>query len=316
MKTWAVLSLFASLALAQSSSYGAATPSASADPMVPTGLSTECQTFIDSFNKDDSLTTCTKSLISATQNFGPGGSAGSTPTTAEVTSAVNNICTGSASTACPDSLIRGKLGDFYAACSKELTSDPNNKLREIYDVLYALTPLKQAICSKSDSGDYCVLGSAKSVSSGVDLNKVQEALSYAPTDGSSYARRAEAVVAANLTTFHDNNLPFLLISGSLDTSALCTPCTRNILTSYFNYESDVPYAPGLTNSKLLSGQNALVGNIQEKCGANFLNGAVQAAGGIKSGTLGSNAAPEVNSRFASVTAVVAGGLTLAIATLL
>ncbi|KAJ3569112.1 hypothetical protein NP233_g5267 [Leucocoprinus birnbaumii] len=279
--------------------------------MMPTGLSNQCQQFINSFDTDSSLSDCTSALINATQAFTPGGSAGSSPTNAQVSSAVENICTGSVSTACPDNLIRGKLGDFYAACSAELTSNPNTQLRNIYDVLYALTPMKQAICSKDDSGNYCIVSSTSSGASG-DLDQVQQALSYVPTSG-TVSRRDESAIAANLTTFQDNYLPFLFRNGNMDNSALCTTCTRNILTSYFNYESDVMYAPGLANSELLGKQSALVGDIQNKCGANFLNGAVAAAGGIKSEF---NGAANVNDRFAGIMAIAAGGLTLAIASLL
>jgi hypothetical protein len=259
-------------------------------------------------------------LIQATQNFGPGGSASSSPTPAEVTGAVDSICTGSVSTACSDSLIRGKLGDFYSACSAELTSNPNEQLRNIYDVLYALTPLQQAICSKDDSGNYCVIAGNNASSTGTqsapsagDLNEIQKTLYYTPTSGSLSTRDEDAILA-NLTTFHVNNLAFLLLQPNMDSDALCTTCTRNILTSYFNYESDALYGPGLSSSVLLAGQTDLVGAIQQKCGANFLNGAVEAAGGIKQDAM--NAAVKgVSDRFAALTAIVAGVLTVALSLL-
>ncbi|KXN83201.1 hypothetical protein AN958_01715, partial [Leucoagaricus sp. SymC.cos] len=273
------------------------------NPLIPSGLSSGCNDFITAFNKDDSLTSCTKSLIEATQNFGPGGSATSSPSTAEVTGAVDSLCTGSAANACPDSLIRGKLADFYSACSNELTSNPNQQLRNTYDVLYVLTPLREAICSKDDSGKYCVVSGGNS-SAGIKGALASAALS----------RRADNGIVANLTTFQTNNLAFLFREPDMDSSALCTTCTRNILTNYFNYESDCLYAPGLSSSILLGGQNALVGAIQQKCGANFLNGAVQAAGGIKQGTF-SGAVRGVSDRFAGAIAIVAGGLTVAISLL-
>jgi len=318
MKTLAVISLIATTALAQSSGSGA-----SANPLIPGDISTGCSDFINKFNSDTSLTACTKSLIQATQSFGPGGS--SSPSKAEVTSAIDSICTGSVSDSCPDSLIRGQLTDFYAACSDELTSKANQKVRDIYDVLYVLSPLKKAMCSKDDSANYCLFDNSDATSTGikgalassggVDLSQVQNALSYTPSSG-SVARRADEPIAANLTTFRSTNLAFLFRQPNMDSATLCTTCTRNILTGYFGFESDVLYAPGLSASSLLGGQTELVGAIQKTCGANFLNGAVQAAGGIKSGELTSGVVSRINARFSGVVAIVAGGLTVAISSLL
>jgi len=288
-----VISLFTTVALAQSS-------------YIPDGVSSGCKTFLTNFNEDSSLTACTNSLIDTTKNFG--GS--TTPSKAELSGAISSICTGEVSTACPDSLIRGKLTDFYAACSDELTSNPNQQVRDLYDVLYVLTPMKGAICSKDDSGSSCILSGAGSTVAGGDPSSLQNSLSYTPQNGGD-------AVMANLTTFRNNNLCFGFRQPNMDESALCTTCTRNILTSYFNFESDVPYAPGLTNSPMLSGQNDLVGAIQSKCGANFLSGALQAAGGIKSGLGDDSAAlPHTNSQFASLAAVAAGGLTVLFSSLL
>lgn len=97
----------------------------------------------------------------------------------------------------------------------------------------------------------------------------------------------------------------------MESAILCTTCTRNVLTGYFSFESDVLYGPGLSNSILLGGQNELVGAIQQKCGANFLNGAVQAAGGIKQGTFHSGAARGVSSASSGLFAVVAGLMAVA-----
>lgn len=180
------------------------------------------------------------------------------------------------------------------------------------------------MCTKDDSSNYCLFaGDASSTgikgalasTGGVDLTQVQNALAYSPSSG-SHSRRGEDAIVANLTTFRSSNLAFLFREPSMDSTALCTTCTRNILTGYFSYESDALYAPGLSNSQLLGGQNELVGAIQEKCGANFLNGAVQAAGGIQQGHFPSGAVKGVSDRFAGLVAVVAGTLTVAISALL
>jgi len=285
---------------------------------VSSGISSQCKTFIDAFDTDSSLTACSRSLIEATQGFGPGQGASSE----NVTSAINDICSGSVSSACPDSLIREKLADFYSACSAELTSAPNQQIRDLYDVLYVLTPFKQAICSEDDSGNSCLLDGSNSSSNNTALpsqssfDQIQKSLSYTPSNGTSLSSQSEDAVLANLTTFHNNNIAFLFRNGTWDESNLCTTCTRSILTGYFNYESDSLYAPGLSNSQLLGGQDLLVSAIQQKCGVNFLNGAVQAAGGIKSGSFTSGAVKGVSDRFAGIMTVVAGGLTVAIASLM
>lgn len=292
--------------------------SASATSPVTSGLSSQCQVFISAFDSDSSLTACSRSLIEATQGFGPGKGANSE----NVTRAINDICTGSVSSACPDSLIRGKLADFYSACSVELTSAPNQQIRDLYDVLYVITPFRGAICAQDDTGNICALDGSNSSSNNTALPsqssiaQIQKSLSYVPTNNTSLSPQGEVTITVNLTTFYTNNIAFLFRNGSWDESSLCTTCTRNILTGYFNYESDSLYAPGLSNSQLLGGQDLLVGAIQELCGANFLNGAVQAAGGIKSGSFTSGAVKGVSDRFAGIMTVVAGGLTVAIASLM
>lgn len=306
MKSLAAISLLTTVALAQSSV-------STGNSLIPDNISSGCQTFLNSFDGDTSLTACTESLIEATQSFG--GSSG-TPAKAQITGAISSICTGSVSTACPDSLIRGKLSDFYAACSDELTSSsPNQQVINLYDILYVLTPLEGAICSKDDSGNYCIISSDSSTGGALantDYSTIQNNLAYTP----QLSRRDDGPTMANLTTFHDSYLPFGFRTPDMDSTTLCTPCTRNILTPYFNFESDMPYAPGLANSPMLSNQNTLVSAIQSKCGANFLNGAVQAAGGIQTGPLLGAAMPHVSSKFSSLCAVVAGGLTVAISSLL
>jgi hypothetical protein len=197
------------------------------------------------------------------------------------------------SSACPDSLIRGKLASFYSACSAELTSSPNDKVRGLYDVLYILSPMKSAVCSKDDNGNYCVFSN-----NGANTT----ANPPAATDN-----------GLDLSGMSSSNLAFLFRTANMSSDALCTTCTRNIMSGYFNYESDSVYSPGLSNSEMLNGQTVLVGAIEKQCGANFLNGAVQAAGGIKSGGLGSGAAQD---RVSGAVVALAGALTVAVSALL
>lgn len=139
-------------------------------------------------------------------------------------------------------------------------------------------------------------------------------LSLLYTDNTALKRRDVKVAAIepNTTTYHDTNLPFLFLKPSLDATTLCTTCARNVLTAYINFESDIPYAAGLSNSQILSSQNDLYSAIQSKCPAGFLSGAVQAAGGISTGgSVFSAAVPAASSEYKTIVAAVMGVMTFA-----
>ncbi|KAL0952608.1 hypothetical protein HGRIS_006863 [Hohenbuehelia grisea] len=283
MKSLSVVSLLASVAFAQ-------TPSSSAaSPLIPSGISSGCQSFLTSFNKDTSLNSCTGPLISAASAFGPGGSSTVSPSKDTVTSSLNTLC-GSSTSNCNENVVRGKLADFYSACSAELTSDRKEDVLRTYDVLYALTPLKNAVCTKNDAGAFCVQQASLPGSSSVSASGLSNALvntgddadiqKYLYQDAQLSRRAPVAALVPNTTTYAASNLAFLFLQPSDSSEVLCTSCTRNILTAYINFESSVPYAPGLDSSPMLSGQKALYDAIIEKCGKNFLGGAVQAAGSL------------------------------------
>ncbi|KAH9886719.1 hypothetical protein C8Q73DRAFT_715070 [Cubamyces lactineus] len=280
MKSIAAVTLFASVVLAQSAS------------LVPSGISSTCSSFLNDFNQDAALTSCTSAIINATSEFAPSLNASatkSTPDASAISSALGTVC---GSTSCPDTTIRSKLADFYQNCTAELSSSPNQDVVKIYDVLYALIPLKNAVCSKDDSGDYCVSKIAQNASSSAasTLSNIASYVSTPLDSKSAVSRRAtvQSIVATapNATTFANNNLLFLMLQPDLPSASLCTSCTRNILTSYISFESSTPYGPGLSSSALLSGQTKLYEGVQETCGANFLSGAVAAAAGLSGGVTG------------------------------
>jgi hypothetical protein len=117
----------------------------------------------------------------------------------------------------------------------------------------------------------------------LDISEVKANLAIS----SSLTRRAETAIVPNMTTYSSSAIPFLFLKDV--TAEDCTSCTRGILSSYVKFESDVAYAPGLGQSTLLSGQSALYKSVTDACGANFLSGAVQAAGSLSGGA--SDAAP-------------------------
>lgn len=250
---------------------------------------------MNKLDADTSLTSCTTSLVSATSAFGPGGSGSASASS--VTSALDSLC--SSSSACSETTIRGSLADFYAACQPELTSNLNKAVLEIYDVLYALVPLRDATCSKDDSGKYCVT----------------EITGSAPSASSLYSS-SQQVITPNFDALESSNAAFLFLKPDLSSDKLCVPCTRSILTSYISFESDISYAPGLPNSVLLNGQSALYQAVTNTCGASFLSGAVQAAGSLSDGILGhkSGASRSAGASAGGIAALL-GAATFAIAAL-
>ena len=84
----------------------------------------------------------------------------STPSASSATTTLNTICAPSFDQ-CDESTIRGMLANFYTACSTDMLgtngdgSNGNKNVIDIYDVLYLINPLKNAICTKSGN-QYCV----------------------------------------------------------------------------------------------------------------------------------------------------------------
>jgi len=297
MKSSGILLLLTAVAYAQ-------------NPLIPSGNSA-CSTYLTKLDSDPKILSCTKVFASVAANFGVGSNSGNASASA-VTSTLNNFC--SSLSACPEDVIRSQLTDFYQACSNELTTSTNADVLRAYDVLYALYPLSKAVCTKADSGKYCVLEVGSTSSTGKNLLSSGSKES-SPADGlwslltSKNSRRGEQqVVIPNLDQFKSQSIPFLGIQPSLPIEELCKPCTRNVLNEYIMFISSIVYGPGFANSPLLSGQPDLYKAVQEKCGAPFLSGSVQAAGGISGGILG-NGAPDLSVN----TRTVAGALSAIIA---
>ncbi|KAI0248938.1 hypothetical protein BJV78DRAFT_1231816 [Lactifluus subvellereus] len=276
MKSLALVSLFASLVLAQIS-YNSPTNS-----LIPAGISQACGAYYTQLSANATLTQCLQPLITATQSFGPGStSAVSCPST--VTSALTDICT--SSNTCDSSLIGAQLALFYQACQPELTSSKVAGVVLTYDILYLLGPFRDVVCQKDDSGKYCVANATSS-----------------PTKRASLDRRDDSQVALvpNATQFNQDGIMFLGLGPSLTADKLCTSCTRNVMNVYISQLNKLPYAPGIAYSLLLAGQSALYDAIKTKCGATFLGGQVQAAGGLATG-----AAPRsADGAFALVSSVI------------
>ncbi|KIO05811.1 hypothetical protein M404DRAFT_504481 [Pisolithus tinctorius Marx 270] len=276
MRAFAILSVLLTAVLAQSSS----------NPLIPQGISTSCTNYLTQLDSSN-FTTCTSPILSALAQYTPGGNASTS--LSDINTALNNVCASSVTAGCPDNVISAQLSSFYAACTQELISSPNEDVKRIYDTMYALPPLRKAICAKDDSGKYCAAelnthasGSVDVVTQGSKPSSMGQYL-YTTQSGSTVTRRdsSEALIP-NVTTYEDTNLVFLFLEPSTDSTTFCVSCTRNILTPFITFESNTPYAPGINNSLIMAGQTALYNSIQSTCGTNFLSGAVQAAGGLSS----------------------------------
>ncbi|KAI0297864.1 hypothetical protein B0F90DRAFT_1633362 [Multifurca ochricompacta] len=283
MKSLAIISLFASLALAQTSS------NSTTNPLIPSGISPTCQDFYVQLNANITLSECLKPLISATSQYAAGSNS-TKISTSTISNTLNNLC--SSSDACDPTLIGTQLALFYKACQPELSSSNKNSAVVIaYDVLYALGPLKKAVCQKDDSGSYCA----------ANMTSSRTASNSTTAKRSSLERRDQVALVPNLDKYSKQNIPFLGLQTSLPADKLCTACTRNIMNVYTTQLNNVPYGPGISFSLLLSGQPALYAAINTKCGTSFLSGQVQAAGGLATG-----AAPRsADSTFALVGSAIA-----------
>jgi hypothetical protein len=121
----------------------------------------------------------------------------------------------------------------------------------------------------------------------------------------------QQVFIPDATVFSGKNIAFLGLLPSLPEKQLCTSCTREVMNCYMTQLNDVPYGPGLSNSVLFPGEPALYNAINQQCGASFLSGQVQAAGGLATG-----AAPRsADSGFALVSSAIVAAAAGAVALL-
>ena len=180
-------------------------------------------------------------------------------------SALNSVCS---TNACDPNLVGKQLGLFQLACQAELVTSPNIHVILTYDALYIAGPLQKAICTKdTTSNAYCLSKFSSSSTKRASLDR----------------RDAQEVFTPDVTQWNQKNVAFLGITGNLSQDQLCVPCTRLVISAYTTQLGNTPYAPGLQNTQLLGSEQALFNAITSKCGASFLNGQAQAAGGLATG---------------------------------
>lgn len=158
-------------------------------------------------NENETINTCLNALISSTSAFDPANSGSAT--SANVNAALSTICSSSFDSKCKAPQIRTSLTDFYTACQTDLLgtngdgSNGHKDIIAIYDVLYLILPLKEAICA-TDNGRYCVVGNS-------------------PTSGSSVASSAAASSSGSGPASSDAPSAAASNSGSESASSSASP---------------------------------------------------------------------------------------------
>ncbi|KAB5595255.1 transmembrane protein [Ceratobasidium theobromae] len=298
-----------------SDSSAAATPiaisenqtSSNGNPLVPSSASSACTTFLNSFNTDSSMSSCFGPLLTALAAFDP--TTGSASSSASATTIIKTLNTFCSSTSCSPVTVRNKLTEFKDACGDELTgASPNTVIIKNYDVLYTLIPFKDAICARDVSTQaYCALNVASSSSTAG--NSTQNIVLSSELTASR-RKRAQTVLVPNTDAYRSNNLMYLFTSPDMNAGQLCTSCTQQIVSKYIAFESSTPYALGLKNSPLLSGQSALWAAMQEKCPASFLTEVSNIAGVASAADINGASALGGGSLLTALAGALAAGLTL------
>lgn len=146
---------------------------------------------------------------------------------------ISSLCAATTSNTCPDSTMRSWLAYFRGNCTNELLTNPNQQVVGIYTSFYAIKPFLNAVCAKDTAtGSYCLsqLGSNSTAkAAGGMANAAQQPL-------------ADANGVPNAEAFSNANILWLGANPNMDAASLCTTCTKNVLTSYIQWESANPPA--------------------------------------------------------------------------
>lgn len=257
---------------------------------MPNNVSASCATFLTSLDSNKDVQSSASSLNSALSAFTADKYASAT--SGQVSAALTSLCGGGLS----DTAIKKQLTSFASACGDELTGDsPNDAVRSTYDNLYVLAPLKNAICTKTDTNAFC----AASI-----------------TPGSS----SQVTVGSVDSMYHGTSLAYLFVDPTASKDVVCTGCTKSILSAYTSFEMSTPYAFGLSKSGILGGQQAVWQGVLDTCGSSFFaaTGTAAAASGngalnMGAGALGSveNSASAPAAPIAAL-ALLAGSLLIAL----
>lgn len=295
----AILSLSIQVSSAQSTSSASATTTATSatasSSLIPTGISQSCSDFLTSLNSDTNIKACTAPLLSATQYYANATEAASnsksgknvTTSADALESSLGQLCADA--TGCQPDVIRTQLSKFWNACSPELKAK-NEGVIAVYDVLYLINPFHDAVCTKDDSNNYCVLSIANntatqeaSTSAATGATKRSLLSHHAnllhhdkrQTTNDSASAAADEIDSDSL---NNSNIAFLFLQPSSSKEILCSSCSKNVLAAYIQFETSIPYSIGLSNSENLKGQSELYKAMQQTCGASFTTSINEKAG--------------------------------------
>ncbi|KAF8522520.1 hypothetical protein JB92DRAFT_1693270 [Gautieria morchelliformis] len=263
-----------------------ATASATPPANIPSNISSGCSNFLSALNSAPGIQSCVSPVLNAL----PSNS----------TASISSVCAAVTSNSCPDATVRTWLADFRGNCTAELLTSPNPQVVSLYGVLYVLIPFTNAVCAKDQTGQYCLSqlssNSTAKAASGV-ANAAQKPLTS--SDGTPDA-----------TVFGSANIMWLGANPTMDAASLCTTCTKNVLSSYIQWESSMPPANGLSNLPLLSSQAPLWAAVQQTCPADFISGTLSSAGASPGAANDASASSPAKTAMAMLAVVAAGIMTL------
>lgn len=183
--------------------------------LIPSGISSSCTGFLASLNNNTQLQSCITPLINTTSSFSP--TAQTNLSSDDISKTLDTLCK---SSTCQDGTIRSWLAEFYNSCNPELTSStPNAQVRELYDILYVIQPLRSAVCSKNSANqDYCLneialRNSSKSTSASASAS------GSASATGSASASASASATAGNSNNVVTNNFA---LSAAFDPIAIAS----------------------------------------------------------------------------------------------
>ena len=260
---------------------GSSPSSINGTSLIPANISSSCYTLLVQLDSDSLFQQCTDPLIQATGIYANASS--SNATEASLTDSLDSLC--HQQNGCDRTLVRQYIAQFWDECSAELEAG-DDEVTQLYDYLYIFNPFRDAICSKSSNGTYCLESLAPYMRPSADLQALQ--LDAIPDAGDVYSEQYWAHVLTTVPTSNTSTTQtstalnadqvFLFLSGSTERDTLCSECTQNVLASYIGFEMATPYALGVERSEVLRPQVTIYNNARKECGAAFVEAISTRAG--------------------------------------
>ncbi|WFC95634.1 hypothetical protein MBRA1_002285 [Malassezia brasiliensis] len=260
---------------------GSSPSSINGTSLIPANISSSCYTLLVQLDSDSLFQQCTEPLIQAAGIYA--NASLSNATEASLTESLDSLC--HQQNGCDRALVRQYIAQFWDECSTELEAG-NDEVTQLYDYLYIFNPFRDAMCTKTSNGTYCLESLAPYMRPSADLQALQ--LDAIPDAGDVYSEQYWAHVLTTVPTSNTTSTQstsalnadqvFLFLSGSTERDTLCSECTQNVLASYIAFEMATPYALGVERSAVLSPQVTIYNNARKECGASFVEAISTRAG--------------------------------------